>query len=274
MRIIAGEYRSRKILAPDGFTTRPIPDRVKESVFGMLGQRLQGAAVVDLFAGSGAIGLEALSRGAASCLFVDQDKDAEAMLRRNIEALGCAARSTVVRGDALGLSVPARCPRPTDVVFFDPPYPLVRQRLGWQRVRDQASALAPLLSDTGFVIIRTPWPFLIEVDAPGAAATEGVPAPRRRKHKQGGREHERPRRTRFVDDEGDVMEALDPREWKDKGGGADGGGAPDPSVREKVREAAPTGEKADLVIPGCRGPETHEYGSTAVHFYMRVRDGA
>ena len=70
------------------------------------------------------------------------------------------------------------------------------------------------------------------------------------------------------------MEALDPREWKDKGGGADGGGAPDPSVREKVREAAPTGEKADLVIPGCRGPETHEYGSTAVHFYMRVRDGA
>lgn len=162
MRIIAGEFRRRTLLAPPGLTTRPIPDRVKESFFGMLGTRIEGAAVVDLFAGSGAIGLEAVSRGARSVMHVDRDKRALVTLERNIYELGCQDRSTIVAGDALGLSIVARCPRPVDLVFIDPPYDLMRLPggVGWERVRKQAAALGALLADDGFLVIRSPWPFL------------------------------------------------------------------------------------------------------------------
>ena len=121
MRIIAGEYRRRNLFSPPGDTTRPIPDRVKESLFSMLGKRLEGAAVLDCFAGSGAIGLEALSRGASSCIFVEKDRHSADVLEKNIAMLKCEDRATVVRGDALGLSVIARCPQPLDLAFFDPP---------------------------------------------------------------------------------------------------------------------------------------------------------
>lgn len=266
MRIIAGEYRSRKLLSPEGFSTRPIPDRVKESFFGMLGSRVEGARVVDLFAGSGAIGLEALSRGAASCMFVEQEKDAEAVLRKNIEALRCEARSTVVRGDALGLSVPARCPQPVDLIFMDPPYPLVRQRLGWERIRQQAAALASLLAvePPGFLVIRTPWPFLVSEDDAGggrSVAGRGKRTSRRGKH---GREQEKPRRTRFIDEDGDVMEPVDDWGAREEAGDAEEAG-------ETAGE--PSGVPADLSITGCTGPETHRYGTTAVHWYARARGG-
>lgn len=121
MRIIAGEWRGRPIVAPKGDATRPTADRTREALFSMLGSRLgsfDGLAVADLFAGSGALGLEALSRGAASCLFVEQDRAALDALRTNIDKLS-AAGAEVRAGSVLALG-PARAP--LDLVMMDPPY--------------------------------------------------------------------------------------------------------------------------------------------------------
>ncbi|MGN6377185.1 MAG: 16S rRNA (guanine(966)-N(2))-methyltransferase RsmD [Sphingomonas sp.] len=121
MRIIAGEWRGRPLTAPKGDATRPTADRTREALFSMLASRLgsfEGLAVADLFAGSGALGLEALSRGAASCLFVEQDRHALEALRANIATLrptGAEVRAQSVL--ALG---PARTP--LDLVMMDPPY--------------------------------------------------------------------------------------------------------------------------------------------------------
>src|ERR1044071_3842661 len=121
MRIIAGEFRSRRVLTPpDDSTTRPIPDRVKVSLFGLLRGHCEGANVFDGFAGTGAIGLEAISRGAARCVFVEKDRDAAAMLRQNIDSLGAAERSELIIGDALGPGALARVPRPLTLAFLDP----------------------------------------------------------------------------------------------------------------------------------------------------------
>ena len=121
MRIIAGTWRGRPIVAPRGDATRPTADRTREALFSMLASRLGGfdeLAVADLFAGSGALGLEALSRGAASCLFVEQDRTALDALRANIAKLG-AAGAEVRATSALALG-PA--PKPLDLILMDPPY--------------------------------------------------------------------------------------------------------------------------------------------------------
>ncbi len=120
MRIIAGQWRARPLVAPKGDTTRPTADRTREALFSMLTSRLgsfDGLAVADLFAGSGALGLEALSRGAASCLFVEQDKAALDVLRANIAKLG--AKADVRAQSVLGLGPAAA---PLDLVMMDPPY--------------------------------------------------------------------------------------------------------------------------------------------------------
>lgn len=122
MRIIAGEWRGRRISAPKGDTTRPTADRTRETLFSMLVSRLgsfDGLVVADLFAGSGALGLEALSRGAASCLFAEQDRAALDALRANIDALAAKLRCDVRAASVLSLG-PA--PRPYDVILMDPPY--------------------------------------------------------------------------------------------------------------------------------------------------------
>ena len=106
MRIIAGEWRGRKLTAPPGEVTRPTADRTRETLFNMLASRLgsfEGVNVVDLFAGSGALGLEALSRGAASCLFVEQDADAVKSIRKNIESLDARTRTTVQQASVMSL---------------------------------------------------------------------------------------------------------------------------------------------------------------------------
>ncbi|MDF2387388.1 16S rRNA (guanine(966)-N(2))-methyltransferase RsmD [Nostoc ellipsosporum NOK] len=121
MRIIAGEWRGRPLVAPKGDTTRPTADRTREALFSMLASRLgsfEELAVADLFAGSGALGLEALSRGAASCLFVEQDRTALDALRANIARLGAKA-AEVRAGSVLSLG-PARAP--LDLILMDPPY--------------------------------------------------------------------------------------------------------------------------------------------------------
>ena len=139
LRIVAGEWRGRKLQAPQGDTTRPTADRTRETLFSMLVSRLgdfESLAVADLFAGSGALGLEALSRGAASCIFVEQDPAALRALRANIAALRAPERADVRAGSVLSLG-PAKAP--LDLVLLDPPYRSGAgavaldklQRLGW-----------------------------------------------------------------------------------------------------------------------------------------------
>lgn len=120
MRIIAGAWRGRLLVAPKGDTTRPTADRTREALFSMLTSRLgsfEGLSIGDFFAGSGALGLEALSRGAASCLFVEQDRAALDALRANVSRLGAVADIRAQSVLALG-----QAPRALDVVMMDPPY--------------------------------------------------------------------------------------------------------------------------------------------------------
>lgn len=123
MRIIAGEARGRRLQAPKGHMTRPTADRVRESIFNVLGQRLSGEKVLDLFAGSGAMGLEALSRGAATALFVDRDPEAILACRTNLRSLGWLERGEVLRSEALrAIGELERAGSSFDLVFVDPPY--------------------------------------------------------------------------------------------------------------------------------------------------------
>lgn len=128
MRVVAGAYKGRRLQAPKGKRTRPTADRVREALFSLLGD-VSGACVLDLYAGSGALGLEALSRGAAAVTFVDSDPRAVAAIRRNLEAIGVEAE--LRRQDALRFLSTAG--RRFDLVFVDPPY-------------DSASRLAATLS--------------------------------------------------------------------------------------------------------------------------------
>ena len=122
MRIVAGEWRGRKLTAPKGEATRPTADRTRETLFSMLASRLgsfEDLAVADLFAGSGALGLEALSRGAGHCLFVENDGAALDTIRANIAALKARDRATVQAGSVMSLG-PAK--QPHDLILLDPPY--------------------------------------------------------------------------------------------------------------------------------------------------------
>jgi 16S rRNA (guanine966-N2)-methyltransferase len=119
LRIIAGEWRGRRLRFPDVPGIRPTPDRVRETLFNWLGARVQGRRGLDLFAGSGALGLEALSRGAASVEFIEQDTAATGALERLLAEWGARA-ARVRRADAL--SFLAGTPQPFDLVFLDPPF--------------------------------------------------------------------------------------------------------------------------------------------------------
>lgn len=197
MRIIGGELRRRRILSPpESATTRPIPDMVREAVFNLLRGHTEGQAVLDAFAGTGTIGLEAVSRGASRVVFLERDRRVARLLEQNIADLGVGDRCEVVSGDALGPGAWSRCPKPVHLVFFDPPYALVRDADGWARTKSAFARLVGLLDDEGYAVLRTPWPFVHQGE-----------------------------------------------------GGAD--------------------ELVDLAVDGTLGPETHAYGTTAVHLYMR-----
>jgi 16S rRNA (guanine966-N2)-methyltransferase len=121
VRIIAGQFRGRTLEAPRGSATRPTGDRVREALFSMLASRMgsfEGLRIADLYAGSGALGLEALSRGAAFAIFVEADGSAQAAIKANAAKLGVAERVRILGGSALAL------PRsePFDLIFADPPY--------------------------------------------------------------------------------------------------------------------------------------------------------
>lgn len=127
MRIVAGRFKGHGLVAPAGLATRPTSDRLRESLFNILAHDVaspvEGARVLDLFAGTGALGLEALSRGARFALFVEEAAPARAAIRRNIEALGLTGAAKIFRRDASRLGpMPPSAGGPFDLVFCDPPY--------------------------------------------------------------------------------------------------------------------------------------------------------
>ena len=123
MRVISGTLKGRRLIAPDGRTTRPTADRIKESVFNILAGSLVDRRVLDLYAGTGALGIEALSRGAASAVFIDQAKTALAALRKNIETFKLEDRTRIIRWNILNdLECLTSTNRKFDLVFMDPPY--------------------------------------------------------------------------------------------------------------------------------------------------------
>ncbi len=147
MRIIAGTYRGFKIAAPQGSGVRPTSDRVREAVFNILADAVAGTGVLDLFAGSGAMGLEALSRGAKDCLFVDNSPASCRIIRENVEKLEVGDRCRVRCSDVeafIRRSVPREQRGHYGVVFVDPPYAhgahgrVLRQLSSWQGLRDRA----------------------------------------------------------------------------------------------------------------------------------------
>lgn len=121
LRVTAGDLGGRRLSAPRGI--RPTQGLVKEAIFNMLGGAVEGAAVLDLFAGSGALGIEALSRGAAEATFVDSDEAAVRVIRRNLQALGLVQRGRVVRSDVTRwLAANPDEVRQASLVLLDPPY--------------------------------------------------------------------------------------------------------------------------------------------------------
>jgi len=151
-----------------------MPSRVRESVFSILRGHTEGHGVMDCFAGSGSVGLEAISRGAGRCVFVERDRKVAGVLERNIAALGAGDRCDVVIGDALGPAALSRAPRPMHLLFFDPPYKLVVEPESRVRVFRQLSRLIQLLDDDGYAVFRTPWPLFEGMTTPKDEGDEPV----------------------------------------------------------------------------------------------------
>ena len=148
MRVVAGTLGGRVLRAPRGRATRPTSDRVREALFSILAS-VEGAAVLDLFAGSGALGIEALSRGASAATFVDSGADAVATIRENLEQLGLTG--VVLRMPALrALACTPVVERQYDLVFVDPPY-----RLASSLAPELSTALPPILTDQARVVVES-----------------------------------------------------------------------------------------------------------------------
>jgi 16S rRNA (guanine966-N2)-methyltransferase len=149
MRIIAGEKRGAKILAPKGHDTRPTADRVREAAFNLIGP-VDDATVLDLFAGSGAYGLEALSRGASTAVFAESDPAACASIRQNLEKLRLTGATVLCRDAIQVLSEEAGAGRRYDLVLVDPPY-----RMFSSVQTGLATYLPPVLAEDGLAVVET-----------------------------------------------------------------------------------------------------------------------
>ena len=158
MRIIGGQHRGLRLASPKGREVRPILDRVRESLFGILRGSVDGARVADLFAGTGCIGLEALSRGAASCLFVERDAACVATIRRNIGRARCEACARVLRSDVFRSVDLVAGAGPFELVFVDPPYRLMRSPRNHRKVLALVERLGEddVLAGPGTLVLRFP----------------------------------------------------------------------------------------------------------------------
>ncbi|MGI9117321.1 MAG: 16S rRNA (guanine(966)-N(2))-methyltransferase RsmD [Gaiellales bacterium] len=162
MRIVAGQHRSRRLVVPSGTGVRPTSDRAREAVFASLGARVVGARVLDLFAGSGALGLEALSRGASSCRFVERDAAALDAIRANVVALGEEERATVEKANALtALARLVAAAEAFDLILVDPPY-------------DAVEAVAPRLAELLPQALAEGGRLVLETGADAAIAVPGM----------------------------------------------------------------------------------------------------
>ncbi|MHC4375901.1 MAG: 16S rRNA (guanine(966)-N(2))-methyltransferase RsmD [Planctomycetota bacterium] len=165
MRIIAGEHRGRRLQAPPGMGTRPMLDRVREAVFSSLAPWVPEARVLDLFAGSGALGLEALSRGAAHARFAEANQKVASLIQSNVDELGLSDRADVLCGDALEPLF--WYPEGADLVFCDPPYPLVRSAESRKVLMAYLGRLLTEgLADEGVVVLHVPRDEDVEADLP------------------------------------------------------------------------------------------------------------
>lgn len=251
MRIISGQYRRRKLHSPpEGAITRPFPDMVKEAMFNLLRGHFEGEAVLDCFAGTGTVGLEAASRGASRVVCIERDRRVTKVLEKNIEMLGAEEIVEVVAGDALGPTAIHRCPKPVHIIFFDPPYAMVWDTSDWVRVRKQFERLIGLLDDTGYAVLRTPWPLFHKVPHDHVKnETRKSPSP-----------------LEMVD--GEEMIEIDLNDPQ-----ADA--MMESFEKDLARDAStPDFETVDidLNMNGALGPETHSYGGMALHLYMRDPD--
>jgi len=153
MRIIAGEFRGRRLLPPAGDATRPITDRVKQSLFDIIAPLIPDARVYDCFAGTGSMGLECLSRGAKHVTFFEVDRSAQQRLKQNIQTLGVSKQTTVIGSDLFQWfhkSAP-----PTEraaLIFLDPPYRFLRERR--DDLLDLSKQITQHLSPDGTIIFR------------------------------------------------------------------------------------------------------------------------
>jgi len=154
MRVIAGEFRGRILLAPEGNqTTRPITDRVKQSVFDILAPLIENAVVHDCFAGTGSMGLECLSRGASQAVFFERDRSAGQRLQNNIASLGVTAKATVITGDLFHWFENSPVTQRADLLFLDPPYRFLKEQA--DDLRKLAENLAAKhLTETATVVFR------------------------------------------------------------------------------------------------------------------------
>jgi 16S rRNA (guanine966-N2)-methyltransferase len=161
MRIIAGRFRRRRLLTSPGEITRPITDRVKETLFERIDRSLQHARVADIFAGTGTIGLEALSRGARSVVFIEQDGPAHELLQQNVATLGAADVTLCWRTDAVRSSFrPQGADEllPYDMIFFDPPYKMIAGLQSGSPLYRALQRLARpgISADRARLVLRTP----------------------------------------------------------------------------------------------------------------------
>ncbi len=147
MRVISGTARGRKLLEPDGMKIRPSTDKVKESLFNIIQFDIEGRRVLDLFAGSGQLGIEALSRGAAMCVFVDESPEAIKLVSENIRRCGLSEGATVVRGDAFSFLERGG---KFDLIFLDPPYETKSLDRALERIIE-----FDILRDNGIIICES-----------------------------------------------------------------------------------------------------------------------
>lgn len=157
MRVVAGTARGRRLVTPPGTDVRPTTDRVREAVFNALGSlgAIEGARVLDLFAGSGALGIEALSRGASHATFVERDRRARVTIEANVATTGLADRASISAGDAV--QALARTAEQFDLVLLDPPYAFADWAGLFDRLDERTSAGAVIVAESDRAVDAPPW---------------------------------------------------------------------------------------------------------------------
>jgi len=150
MRIISGRFKNRSLASPKGLTTRPTPEKVREAIFNSLQNEIQQALFMDVFAGSGAMGFEALSRGAKSAVFLDKSQQAVKSIKKNIVTLGVQKQTVIYKGDVIiSLDKIHEFGHRFDIIYIDPPYQQGYSEKVLVKIDDQE-----LLRNAGLVLIE------------------------------------------------------------------------------------------------------------------------